>query len=143
VITRILTKGGYRVLTAADASEALDLYEQHGCGALLTDVILPGISGRRLAGLLHERQPDLPVLDMSGYSNGMQVGSGHTSKIFLAAARDVATIGADGRVAGDPEPPFHVTSSGYAHTRTSFDALARGRLGRGMQGQRASAINHR
>jgi hypothetical protein len=39
---------------------------------------------------------------------GMQVGSGHTSKIFPAATRDVATIGADGRVASDPEPPRQI-----------------------------------
>lgn len=71
VTTRILTNAGYHVLTAADATEALDLYDQHGCDALLTDVILPGISGRRLAELLSERQPGLPVLYMSGYSNGL------------------------------------------------------------------------
>jgi len=71
VTTRILTGAGYHVLTAADATEALDLYEQYGCDALLTDVIIPGISGRRLAELLHERQPGLPVLYMSGYSNGL------------------------------------------------------------------------
>ncbi|WP_203896695.1 response regulator, partial [Actinoplanes xinjiangensis] len=76
VVTRILTNAGYHVLTAADATEALGLYEQHGCDALLTDVIMPGISGRRLADLLHERQPDLPVLYMSGYSNGL-LGTTH------------------------------------------------------------------
>ncbi|MEU4560417.1 PAS domain S-box protein [Actinoplanes sp. NPDC023936] len=76
VVTRILANAGYHVLTAADATEALGLYEQHGCDALLTDVIMPGISGRRLAELLHERQPELPVLYMSGYSNGL-LGTTH------------------------------------------------------------------
>ncbi|WIM97944.1 PAS domain S-box protein [Actinoplanes oblitus] len=76
VVTRILSRAGYHVLTAADAGEALDLYEQHGCDALLTDVIMPGVSGRRLAESLHERQPDLPVLYMSGYSNGL-LGTTH------------------------------------------------------------------
>jgi DNA-binding NtrC family response regulator len=71
VIARILTNGGYHVVTAANGAEALGLYEQHGCDVLLTDVIMPEISGRRLAELLHERQPDLPVLYMSGYSNGL------------------------------------------------------------------------
>jgi two-component system, cell cycle sensor histidine kinase and response regulator CckA len=54
----------------------LELYEQHGCDVLLTDVIMPGISGRRLAELLHERQPGLPTLYMSGYSNGL-LGTTH------------------------------------------------------------------
>jgi CheY-like chemotaxis protein len=76
VITRILTNGGYRVVTAANGVQALDLYEQHGCDVLLTDVIMPEMSGRRLAELLHQRQPDLPVLYMSGYSNGL-LGTAH------------------------------------------------------------------
>jgi PAS domain S-box-containing protein len=76
VITRILTDGGYHVVTAANGAEALDLYEQHSCDALLTDVIMPEMSGRRLAELLHERRPDLPVLYMSGYSNGL-LGTTH------------------------------------------------------------------
>jgi hypothetical protein len=74
---------------------------------------------------------------------GMQVGSRHTSKIFSAATRDVATIGANGRVTGDPESPRQIVRSGHANTRTSYDAIARDRLSRGMQGQRAGAINHR
>jgi hypothetical protein len=74
---------------------------------------------------------------------GMQVGSRHTSKIFLAATRDVATIDADSRVAGDPESPRQIVRSGHTNTRTSYDTLARDRLRRGKQGQRASAINHR
>ena len=76
VITRILTNGGYRMVTAANGVQALELYEEHGCDVLLTDVIMPEMSGRRLAELLHQRQPDLPVLYMSGYSNGL-LGTAH------------------------------------------------------------------
>ena len=76
VITRILTNGGYHALTAADGAEALELYDQHGCDVVLTDVIMPGMSGRRLAEILQERRPGLPVLYMSGYSNGL-LGSTH------------------------------------------------------------------
>jgi hypothetical protein len=79
----------------------------------------------------------------AGDAQGMQAGSRHTSKIFLAAPRDVATIGADGRVAGDPESPRQIVRSSHTDTRTSYDMLARDRLSRGMQGQRASAIDHR
>jgi hypothetical protein len=74
---------------------------------------------------------------------GMQVGSGPISKILLAAPWDVATIGADGRIAGDPESPRQIVRSGHTNTRPSYDTLARDRLRRGIQGQRASAINHR
>jgi PAS domain S-box-containing protein len=76
VITRILTDGGYRVLTAMNGIDALALEQQHGCDALLTDVIMPEMSGRRLAEQLQARRPDLPVLYMSGYSNGL-LGTTH------------------------------------------------------------------
>ncbi|MFC7528724.1 PAS domain S-box protein [Actinoplanes sp. GCM10030250] len=76
VVTRILARGGYHVLTATGGEEALALFRQHGCDALLTDVIMPEMSGRRLADLIHESRPELPVLYMSGYSNGL-LGTTH------------------------------------------------------------------
>ena len=39
---------------------------------MLTDIVMPGMSGRRLAELLRRRQPGLPVLFMSGYSDGLR-----------------------------------------------------------------------
>jgi nitrogen-specific signal transduction histidine kinase len=76
VVTRILTNGGYRVLCAPGGAEALKLFDEEGCDLLLTDVIMPEMSGRRLAELLQERRPDLPILYMSGYSNGL-LGTAH------------------------------------------------------------------
>ena len=71
VVTRILTAAGYRVLTAGTGAEAYAIFQEKGCDALLTDVIMPEMSGPRLAELVHERAPGLPVLYMSGYSNGL------------------------------------------------------------------------
>jgi len=76
VIARILTGGGYRVLAANNGPQALELFHQHGCDLLLTDVIMPEMSGRRLAELLTAERPELPVLYMSGYSNGL-LGTTH------------------------------------------------------------------
>ena len=76
IVARILSQGGYRVLSAITATEALDLDREHGCDLLLTDVIMPGMAGPRLAGLLEARHAGLPVLFMSGYSNGL-LGTTH------------------------------------------------------------------
>lgn len=72
VTRRVLAGAGYAVLTAADAVAARALFEQHGddITLLLTDVMMPGDTGLALASQLRRRRPDLPVLFMSGYSDG-------------------------------------------------------------------------
>jgi two-component system cell cycle sensor histidine kinase/response regulator CckA len=76
VVARIVTNSGYHVLVAANGAEALELHERHGCDMLLTDVIMPGMSGPQLAETLHQHNPQLPVVYMSGYSNGL-LGTTH------------------------------------------------------------------
>jgi two-component system, cell cycle sensor histidine kinase and response regulator CckA len=71
LVARVLGGLGYRVLTAGTAAEALSLLgaAESRPGLLLTDVVLPGeMQGDDLARELVLRQPDLPVLYMSGYS---------------------------------------------------------------------------
>jgi len=70
-VARILTDGGYRALSANGGTEALALDAEHGCDLLLTDLVMPEMSGRRVAELLTERHPGLPVLYMSGYASGL------------------------------------------------------------------------
>jgi two-component system cell cycle sensor histidine kinase/response regulator CckA len=66
----ILEGYGYRVLPAGGPAEALALAERHPgpIHLLLTDVVMPGLSGPELARSLATSRPDLRVLYMSGYS---------------------------------------------------------------------------
>ena len=67
-VSEYLLEVGMRVLAAANAAEALQLASAtDGFDLLLTDVVLPEVSGPRLAGQLRERFPDLPVLFMSAH----------------------------------------------------------------------------
>ncbi len=67
----ILTDMGYDVLEAANGSEALAAAREHqGCIRLmLTDVIMPGMNGRELAGQMAEIRPEMKVVFMSGYTD--------------------------------------------------------------------------
>ncbi|HXW54858.1 MAG TPA: PAS domain S-box protein [Candidatus Cybelea sp.] len=68
----VLEETGYRVFEAADALEALEVAKRSEIeiDLLLTDVIMPGMSGRALADALSTARPDTRVLFMSGYTDG-------------------------------------------------------------------------
>jgi PAS domain S-box-containing protein len=76
IVCRTLVKAGYQVHAAADPQQALKMCQQDALAvdALLTDIIMPGMSGTRLAAELRHSRPDLPVLFMSGYTNGPTPG---------------------------------------------------------------------
>ena len=66
---RILERRGFRVLTAANAAEAVRLFEQNRTiDVLLTDVVMPGTSGPALSQQLVDQRPELTVIYMSGYT---------------------------------------------------------------------------
>ena len=66
---------GYEVLEAENGAEALKLSQEHKgiIHLLLTDVVMPGMSGRVLADQLVKRRPETRVVYMSGYT-GQTVG---------------------------------------------------------------------
>jgi two-component system cell cycle sensor histidine kinase/response regulator CckA len=74
----ILTSCGYSVIASTDAQHARLICEQRGSSIhmLLTDVIMPGTSGRVLAQLLLSRNPKVKVLYMSGYTENAIVHHG-------------------------------------------------------------------
>jgi len=70
LLAEILEQGGYNVLLASNAEEAL-----HAAGKaqkidlVVTDVIMPGASGVELVRELRTSRPDIRVLYLSGYTN--------------------------------------------------------------------------
>src|SRR5947207_463786 len=75
---RALEAQGYIVLAAGDAPAAMRIVERHGgtIHLLLTDVVMPGLSGQELADQLVSRRPGIRVLYMSGYPGDAVVQHG-------------------------------------------------------------------
>jgi DNA-binding response OmpR family regulator len=87
----VLQGAGYRVLEAASGFEALRVSAGHGgpLDLLLTDVVMPGMSGRELAERLAPAWPGMKVLYMSGHTDDAifhhgvtQAGIGYLQKPF-------------------------------------------------------------
>jgi PAS domain S-box-containing protein len=92
---RVLERGGHSVRLAGDGAEALELIEAdaEGIDVVLTDVVMPRLSGPQLAQELGRSRPELPVVFMSGYpeqmvsrDQGLEPGVTLVEKPFTARA---------------------------------------------------------
>ena len=74
---RILKAAGYHVLSATSGESALELARAHAgeIHTLLTDMVMPGMSGRELARELGELRPTTRVIYMSGYHQDLPISS--------------------------------------------------------------------
>jgi len=88
VATRLLREQGYNVLVAANGDEALHLARTHAKDTihlLVTDVVMPRLSGKAVADQLKVLRPEMKVLFISGYSDEsvMRHGSAGAGWNFL------------------------------------------------------------
>jgi CheY-like chemotaxis protein len=91
---RMLSRRGYNVIVAETSPEALRIAEQESdrIDLLLTDLVMPELSGRALAERVGRIAPRIPVLFMSGYSNdavmrngSLQLGAAFLEKPFTSS----------------------------------------------------------
>jgi PAS domain S-box-containing protein len=112
LVVEILESNGYTVLQAGDGPSALELLRRHtgGVDLLLTDVVMPGMSGAEVAGAVATMRPGTQVLYISGYTDSpidhhgvLEPGTTYLPKPFSAEelARKVREVLDGTRVAVD------------------------------------------
>jgi CheY-like chemotaxis protein len=107
MICRMLARHGYQVITAANGRDAVEVAASHrgGIDLLVTDVIMPQMSGKEAAERIRALCPSVKVLFMSGYTEGILSAQGvleaginliekpFTEKSLLAKLRGVIALG--------------------------------------------------
>ena len=93
LVALTLEARGYHVLTAETPEDAVQLACELEIDLLLSDLVMPGLSGRELAARIRADRPELRILFMSGYAdeavnrNGtLEPGAAFLEKPFTAAA---------------------------------------------------------
>ena len=101
----LLERGGYKVMAASNGADALAAATRHDgrIDLLLTDLIMPGMSGRVLAERLTADRPGLRVLFMTGYTDDVAVRHGLQDGTFSVLQKPFtqASLGSTVRAALD------------------------------------------
>jgi two-component system cell cycle sensor histidine kinase/response regulator CckA len=102
---RMLERQGYRVIVASNGAEALERVVERGAefALVITDVVMPEMSGGELAARLAHTHPELRVMFMSGYTDDVIVRRGllDASASFLQKPFTAASLGSSVRDALD------------------------------------------
>ncbi len=92
LVRRILERAGYAVLEAPNGEAALSIAGGSGrIDLLLSDVVMPGLSGPELYDRMARSRPDLPVVFMSGYVANPDVREALGSREVRLIAKPFAT----------------------------------------------------
>ncbi|MEP7116939.1 MAG: ATP-binding protein, partial [Acidobacteriota bacterium] len=86
LFSAFLRDGGYAVVEAADGQEALETFERQAdaIDVVMTDVVMPNVSGPALVSALRARRPNVRVLYVSGYTEPLELGGPEPNTIHLA-----------------------------------------------------------
>ena len=129
----VLKAYGYHVTTAENAGEALLLGERDGerIDLLLTDVVMPNVSGRELAARMEKLQPAIKVLFMSGYTGNVIVHHGILEKGSEFIQKPFSPEQLAGKVRAVLGPPAHAARVLVAGEEAGVRGFLRKALERG------------
>jgi CheY-like chemotaxis protein len=63
----VLEREGFTVLTARDGQSGISVFDTEAIDAVVLDYAMPGMDGGKVAAILRQRRPDIPILMLSAY----------------------------------------------------------------------------
>ena len=121
LLSALLTEMGYSVTSAAGGDEGLRfLYSETACDAVVTDVIMPGMSGVEFAQRIREARPGIPIAMVTGRSDGIDcaVEAGAIPLLKPFTPEHLEILLADAANQNAEEPPARKRAAG-SHTANS------------------------
>jgi len=85
LFSRFLERAGYTVIEASDGRDALETFDARSADIdlVITDVVMPNVSGPALTSAIRARRPDVKVLFVSGYADELEAGIAHAPHTVL------------------------------------------------------------
>lgn len=87
---KVLEKCGYQVVTAGSAKQALAVIKGHTVDLVVTDQLMPELSGTELAKMVKTNNPDLPVVLLSGVND--LPGGAEYADVFISKLEGPTTL---------------------------------------------------
>ena len=106
ILRRTLEDAGHEVLSASDGLEALDvLGSPDAVDLLITDILMPRMSGYALGSRLRGLRPDLPIIYVSGYAVGWdkEVEAGPNTVFLQKPYSEQDLLSAIARLSSSPD----------------------------------------
>jgi CheY-like chemotaxis protein len=103
LLVTVLTRLGFSVRASASAEEAIQMEREQAVDLLMTDVMLPSMSGPELARTIRLRSPRTRVLFMSGYAGALLTDEDMAGAEFLQKPFDARTVAQKVNALLDPE----------------------------------------
>ena len=89
----LLERAGYRVLTAPNGSDGLDIFAREPIEAVVLDYSMPGMNGADVARAAQSKQSGLKVLIVSGYADSAAIDAAPNVARLLRKPFDLAELG--------------------------------------------------
>lgn len=97
----LLSIAGYKVLTATDPESALQLFSMNQVDLVITDQLLPGNTGGRLASAMKQLKPEVPIILYSGLTDPPE-DAGDADLILVKGMSPTEFLAAIAKLVGKP-----------------------------------------
>lgn len=89
MITPVLEEAGHKVITALSVQEALKKYEEQEPDLVVTDMVMPSLSGTDLIKSIHQKKRQVPIITITGHRQNLKDESADALNVSLRLTKPI------------------------------------------------------